>query len=120
MTERKAIEIERKTDEWYAECECFPQSGDAFTTVSGMPIKRLYTPVEIAATRYSDDIGFPGEYPFTPGVHYTGYRGRTLTMRMCSLVMLRPIVQSNWKGGYCGYNSKRYQGRYWGLCGAFF
>jgi len=82
MTEGKAIEIERKTVEWYAECECFPRSGDAFTTVSGMAIKRLCTPVDITPTRYSEDVGFPGEYPFTPGVHYTGYRGRTLTMRM--------------------------------------
>jgi len=82
MTERKAIEIERKADGWYAQSECFPQSGDAFTAVSGVSIKRLYTPVKIAPTRYLEDIGFPGEYPFTPGVHYTGYRGRTLPMRM--------------------------------------
>ncbi len=82
MTEHKAIEVERKTDEWYAESERFPESGDIHTTVSGIPIKRLYTPVDIAQTQYSEDIGFPGEYPFTRGVHYTGYRGRAWTMRM--------------------------------------
>lgn len=82
MTEHKPIEVERKTDEWYAESECFPESGDIHTTVSGIPIKRLYTPVDIAQTQYSEDIGFPGEYPFTRGVHYTGYRGRAWTMRM--------------------------------------
>jgi hypothetical protein len=60
MTGGKAIEIERKTDEWYAEFECFPQSGDAFTTVSGMTIKHIYAAVEFAPTRYSEDIGFPG------------------------------------------------------------
>lgn len=82
MTEPKAIEIETKADEWYAESERFPESGDNFTTVSGIPIKRLYTPVDIARTHYSQEIGFPGEYPFTRGVHHTGYRGRAWTMRM--------------------------------------
>ena len=82
MTEQKAIGIERKTGEWYAESERFRESGDNFSTLSGIPIKRLYTPVDVAESHYSEDIGFPGEYPFTRGVHYTGYRGRTWTMRM--------------------------------------
>jgi methylmalonyl-CoA mutase N-terminal domain/subunit len=82
MTEPEAIEIETKADEWNAESERFPERGDNFTTVSGTPVKRLYTPVDIAQTHYSQDIGFPGEYPFTRGVHHTGYRGRAWTMRM--------------------------------------
>lgn len=45
------------------------------------PLKRLYTPLEISDIDYCRDIGFPGEFPFTRGVHPTMYRGRVWTMR---------------------------------------
>jgi methylmalonyl-CoA mutase N-terminal domain/subunit len=53
-----------------------------FVTTSGRPIQRLYDPTDIAAIDYERDVGGPGEYPFTRGVHPTGYRGRLWTMRM--------------------------------------
>ncbi len=53
-----------------------------FTTIGGQPIKRLYTPHDIAGSDPIDDIGFPGQYPYTRGIHPTGYRGRLWTMRM--------------------------------------
>ena len=53
-----------------------------FTTMSGVPVQRLYTPLDIAATDPVEDIGFPGQFPFTRGIHPTGYRGRLWTMRM--------------------------------------
>ena len=53
-----------------------------FHNHSGMPIKRIYTPEDTAKMDYSRDLGFPGEYPFTRGVHATMYRGRLWTMRM--------------------------------------
>jgi methylmalonyl-CoA mutase N-terminal domain/subunit len=53
-----------------------------FTTISGQPIERLYTPLDIADTDPVNDIGFPGQYPFTRGIHPTGYRGKLWTMRM--------------------------------------
>ncbi len=52
-----------------------------FATVSGMPIKRLYTPLDVESLNYVRDLGFPGEFPFTRGIHSTGYRGRLWTMR---------------------------------------
>ncbi len=55
---------------------------DEFMTQSSVPIERLYTPLDIADTDYLDEIGFPGEYPFTRGIHATGQRGRLWTMRM--------------------------------------
>jgi len=55
---------------------------ERFVTTSGRPIERLYDPNDIAAIDYERDIGWPGEYPFTRGVHPTGYRGRPWTMRM--------------------------------------
>lgn len=52
-----------------------------FTTVSGEPIQALYTPDDIARMNYLSDIGFPGEYPYTRGIHHTMYRGKLWTMR---------------------------------------
>jgi methylmalonyl-CoA mutase N-terminal domain/subunit len=45
-------------------------------------VERLYTPLDIADFDYEHDLGFPGQYPFTRGVHPTMYRGRLWTMRM--------------------------------------
>jgi methylmalonyl-CoA mutase N-terminal domain/subunit len=42
----------------------------------------VYTPLDVADLNYAEDLGFPGEYPFTRGVHPTGYRARLWTMRM--------------------------------------
>ncbi len=52
-----------------------------FTTISGAHIEPLYTPDDIAHINYLSDIGFPGEYPYTRGIHPTMYRGRLWTMR---------------------------------------
>lgn len=60
----------------------FPERYDDFSTMSGVPVKRLYTPLDQAQADYARDQGFPGEYPFTRGVHATGHRGRLWTMRM--------------------------------------
>ena len=54
---------------------------DVFTSISGTPIERLYTPLETADVNYNDEIGYPGQYPFTRGVQPTMYRGRFWTMR---------------------------------------
>jgi methylmalonyl-CoA mutase N-terminal domain/subunit len=61
--------------------ERFPERREEFITTSSQPIRRLYTPVDIEDTDYLNDIGFPGEFPFTRGVHPTMYRGRLFTMR---------------------------------------
>jgi methylmalonyl-CoA mutase N-terminal domain/subunit len=55
---------------------------EKFVTTSGEAMNRLYTPADIADLDYLRDLGFPGEYPFTRGIHATGYRGRLWTMRM--------------------------------------
>ncbi len=52
-----------------------------FTTVSGEPVGMLYTPEDVAHLNYLTDIGFPGEFPYTRGIHPTGYRGKLWTMR---------------------------------------
>ena len=60
----------------------FPERYPEFSTMSGVPVKRLYTPVNLAELDYRRDLGFPGEYPFTRGIHATGHRGKLWTMRM--------------------------------------
>ena len=59
-----------------------PELHDSFTTESGIPVKRLYTPLDVEQIDYLADVGFPGEFPYTRGVYPTMYRGRLWTMRM--------------------------------------
>ena len=56
-------------------------TGMKFTTVSGEDIEGLYGPDDIENINYLSEIGFPGEYPYTRGIHPNGYRGRIWTMR---------------------------------------
>jgi methylmalonyl-CoA mutase N-terminal domain/subunit len=58
-----------------------PESKDKFTTVSLAPVERLYTPSSIPDFDYERELGFPGEPPYTRGIHATGYRGKLWTMR---------------------------------------
>jgi methylmalonyl-CoA mutase N-terminal domain/subunit len=51
-------------------------------TTSGVPIQRVYTPLENASLDYTRDLGLPGEYPYTRGVQPTMYRAKPWTMRM--------------------------------------
>jgi methylmalonyl-CoA mutase, N-terminal domain len=53
----------------------------SFTTISGRPIEPLYTPESVAGVDYSTDIADPGQFPYTRGIHATGYRGKLWTMR---------------------------------------
>jgi methylmalonyl-CoA mutase N-terminal domain/subunit len=56
----------------------------AFTTISGVPIEPLYGPEQIADLDPARDIGEPGHFPYTRGIHETMYRGRLWTMRQFS------------------------------------
>ncbi|MEQ8182529.1 methylmalonyl-CoA mutase family protein [Marinobacter salarius] len=77
--------IEKEFDQWELnEVSSFikraPESKTEYTTASGMPTKRTYTPLDLKNTPF-EDIGFPGQYPFTRGPYPTMYRGRNWTMR---------------------------------------
>jgi methylmalonyl-CoA mutase N-terminal domain/subunit len=54
---------------------------DHFTTLSGLPLERLYTAENISAENPETSIGYPGEFPYTRGIYPTMYRGRFWTMR---------------------------------------
>ncbi|MEM3833225.1 MAG: methylmalonyl-CoA mutase family protein [Thermoprotei archaeon] len=62
----------------------YPERLPEFKNISGILLKRFYTPADIENYDYFEKLGFPGEYPFTRGIHATMYRGRIWTMRMFS------------------------------------
>ncbi|MGF7185618.1 methylmalonyl-CoA mutase N-terminal domain/subunit [Desulfitispora alkaliphila] len=83
MSERESLKnLREKKDAWeerYAvKCKDRPIE---FTTVSGEPIDKLYTPLDVEGMNYDQDIGLPGEFPYTRGVQQNMYRGRMWTMR---------------------------------------
>ncbi len=72
--------------EWYEQTlqpalKRFGERGEAFETSSGIPIDGLYTPEDLGGFDHDQDLGYPGEYPFTRGIQPTMYRGRLWTMR---------------------------------------
>jgi len=70
------------TDQVEPVLERFGEREETFTTdTGGQTVDRLYTPDDVADLEYGDDLGFPGEAPYTRGVYSTGYRGRLWTMR---------------------------------------
>ncbi|HEV2520438.1 MAG TPA: methylmalonyl-CoA mutase family protein [Thermoplasmata archaeon] len=77
--------IEEARRRWAAEVERpalqrFPERQEQFETLGGIPVDRLYAP----RGAVEPDLGFPGQYPFTRGIHPTMYRGRLWSMRMFS------------------------------------
>jgi len=83
---RKLTEIRKKKRKWEKTTfpkwvTIVPERRREFTTSSEFLVKRLYTPDDVRRIDYVEDLGFPGEYPFTRGVHATMHRGRFWTMR---------------------------------------
>jgi len=58
-----------------------PERKQSFETVSLDAVERLYTPADVNGIDFDQDISFPGEFPYTRGIHPTGYRGKLWTMR---------------------------------------
>ena len=53
-----------------------PERQEEFTTESGIPVQRLYTPLDLEGLEYNEALGFPGQSPYTRGVYPSMYRGR--------------------------------------------
>jgi methylmalonyl-CoA mutase N-terminal domain/subunit len=82
----KAAPTETGKQRWEREVlepalEKSPERSVPFTTISGHPVDRLYTAEDVAALDYPRDLNHPGSYPYTRGIHPTGYRGKLWTMR---------------------------------------
>lgn len=74
-------EFKKAKDSYQKKLAKSDQTGMQFTTVSGEKINPLYTPEDMNTNNFIDEINFPGEFPFTRGIHPTGYRGKIWTMR---------------------------------------
>lgn len=75
-------DVRKQKENWAAKAaKSSRQLQTKFTTVSGAPIDLLYTPDDVAHINYLSDIGFPGEFPYTRGIHHNMYRGKLWTMR---------------------------------------
>ena len=82
---RELADLEAKLAAWEATAAATPQRDDTdFTTVSGQPVRALYTPLDTRDDDYVRDVGLPGEYPFTRGPYATMYRTRLWTKRLFS------------------------------------
>ena len=68
-------------DELAAQVKKRPEVKEKFELDSGIPVKALYTPLDLEGFDYQEKLGFPGHYPFTRGVQLNMYRGRLWTMR---------------------------------------
>ncbi|GJM39917.1 MAG: methylmalonyl-CoA mutase [Ardenticatenaceae bacterium] len=84
---KKLAELADNKDKWeettlHKTLARFPERKEQFITTSSEPIKRLYTPLDVADLDYKQDLGMPGEFPYTRGVHATMHRGRPWTTRM--------------------------------------
>ena len=82
--QRELDELRRRLADWQAKVERGEVRDVDFTTVSGRPVAPVYTPLDVADLDTGADLGLPGEYPYTRGIHATGYRGRLWTMRQFS------------------------------------
>ena len=79
-------DIQRSREKWESETldpvlDSYGERKDRFATVSNLEVDRVYDPSDVADLDYDEDLGFPGEEPYTRGPYPTMYRGRTWTMR---------------------------------------
>jgi methylmalonyl-CoA mutase, N-terminal domain len=82
----KSVSAESERQRWQSDVldpalRKSPERDVAFTTISGRPIERLYTAENLAGLDYRRDLNDPGAFPYTRGIHPTGYRGKLWTMR---------------------------------------
>lgn len=78
---RKALQ-EWEQDDLKDALSAIPERQSSFITTSSEPVERLYTPLDLPDFDYLSDLGFPGQFPYTRGIHPTLHRGRLWTMRM--------------------------------------
>jgi methylmalonyl-CoA mutase N-terminal domain/subunit len=82
----KTATVETAKERWQREVlepslKKAPERSVPFTTISGREIDRLYAPDDLADFDYARDLNNPGEFPYTRGIHPSGYRGKLWTMR---------------------------------------
>ena len=76
--------LRKRKDEWRRDSKTTSNTEKKWVTVSSVPVEPLYTPDDYGDRDFMKEIGFPGEYPYTRGIHASMYRGRMWTMRQFS------------------------------------
>ncbi|CAN5599356.1 methylmalonyl-CoA mutase family protein [soil metagenome] len=78
-----SIEPKKSTSkkEWMETASKSKTTGMKFTSLSGKELDPVYTPEDVKDSNYYNEIGYPGEYPYTRGIHHNMYRGKIWTMR---------------------------------------
>lgn len=71
----------KNKQEWLETAENMPTTGMKFTSLSGEQVDLVYSPEDVKDINYDKEIGFPGEFPYTRGIHQNLYRGKLWTMR---------------------------------------
>ncbi|MCU7511188.1 MAG: methylmalonyl-CoA mutase family protein [Ignavibacteria bacterium] len=74
-------DFKKAMEQYLEKAQKAKNTGMKYTSVSGEPVNVLYTPKDLEGQDYMRDLGFPGEYPYTRGIHANGYRGKIWTMR---------------------------------------
>ncbi len=102
FNERALKRIKEKQDEWELKTlkpyvSKNPEQKEKFENLSEIEIRRIYTPCDIQSLDYEQELGFPGDPPFTRGVYPTMYRGRTWTMRMFAGYGTAEDTNKRWK-----------------------
>ncbi len=82
--ERELEALRREVAEWRRRYAAGELRDVDFTGVSARAVEPVYTPLDVPDLDHAAELGLPGQYPFTRGVHATGYRGRLWTMRQFS------------------------------------
>ncbi len=86
-TTKKPVSMRQEADERWREetleptLRKMPERMEQFTTTSLYPIKGLYSPSDLEDIDFDADVNYPGQFPYTRGIHATGHRGRLWTMR---------------------------------------
>ena len=85
MVEQGEKTLKEQYERWLEESDRLvsqrPERKNNFVTDSNIPVQRAYTPLDLQEFDYLEQLGMPGEYPYTRGVQPTMYRGRNWTMR---------------------------------------
>lgn len=81
MNNEEEVRFNEAKVKWAGDFAGNAQRPIKYQTVSGLPIKELYTPQDVPKLNFLEDLGFPGQYPYTRGVQTNMYRGRLWTMR---------------------------------------
>ncbi len=81
VDENEIERLRKARDDWEKDYGSASKREADYTTISGMEVPPLLTPLDLNGFDYDDKLGFPGSYPYTRGIHSTMYRGRLWTMR---------------------------------------